>query len=130
MAGDEESTPGMVPGMVDALMAQLRVITAGLETVARSGAHVPSSVSRAFPLPGALSATQLTAIAASVAAQRRSIGALQAQLSAFDEQLAVLEQILGPLAEWSSTWAGLEQRLLNMPRLPESPGGPGGHDNE
>lgn len=118
MAGDEEPTPGMV----EALMAQLRVITSGLETVARSGTRVPS-LPIAFPLPGTLSATQLTSIAASVAAQRRSIGALQAQLSAFDEQLEVLEQILGPLVEWSSTWAGLEQRLLNMPRPPESPGG-------
>ena len=54
----------------------------------------------------------------SIAAQRRSIAALQAQLSSFDEQLAVLEQILGPLAEWSRTWADLEQRLLNMGRRP------------
>jgi hypothetical protein len=36
-----------------------------------------------------------------IAAQRRSIDALKAQLSSFDEQLAVLEQVLGPLAEWS-----------------------------
>jgi len=26
----------------------------------------------------------------------------------------MLEQILGPLAEWSRTWADLGQRLLNM----------------
>ena len=73
---------------------------------------------------GALSATQLRSIAESVAAQRRSIEALQAQLTAFDGQLAVLEQILGPLAEWSGTWADLEQRLVRMGRAPESPGGP------
>ena len=39
----------------------------------------------------------MTSIADSIAAQRRSIAALKAQLSSFDEQLAVLEQILGPL---------------------------------
>ena len=123
MASDEQQgTPGMVPGLVESFMAQLRVITAGLEAVAGSAARRHRRPA-AFPLPGALSAAQLSAIAASVAAQRRSIGALQAQLSAFDEQLAMLEQILGPLAEWSGTWAELEQRLMNMPRPPGSPGG-------
>jgi len=33
----------------------------------------------------------------------------------------VLEQVLGPLAEWSGKWAELEQRLLNLGR-----GGAGG----
>ena len=32
----------------------------------------------------------------------------------------MLEQILGPLAEWSRTWADLEQRLLNMNPRPEA----------
>ncbi len=62
----------------------------------------------------------MTAIADSIAAQRRSIEALKAQLSSYDEQLVVLEQILGPLAEWSRTWADLEQRLLSMGLRPES----------
>jgi hypothetical protein len=31
-----------------------------------------------------------------------------------------MEQILGPLAEWSRTWADLEQRLLNMGRRPQA----------
>jgi hypothetical protein len=54
------------------------------------------------------------------ALRRRSIEALQNQLTAFDEQLAVLEQILGPFAEWSGTWAVLEQRLMNVRRGPEA----------
>ncbi len=123
MADDEQGTSGMVPGWAEAFMAQLRAITSGLEGLARSGARL-APVPGAFPLPGALSAAQLRSIAESVAAQRRSIEALQAQLSAFDEQLAVLEQILSPLAEWSSTWAELEQRLLAMRQAPESRGGP------
>src|SRR4029077_15022819 len=72
------------------------------------------------PLPGALSAAQLTSIQDTIAAQRRRIEALQAQLSAFDEQLAVMEQMLGPLAEWSKNWAEMEQRLLNFGRRPAS----------
>jgi hypothetical protein len=113
MAEKEQSTSGMVSGLVQDFIAQLRAVTAGLEDMAGSGERRPLAPG-AFLLPGALSAAQLTSIASSVAAQRRSIEALKAQLSSFDEQLAVLEQILGPLAEWSRTWAGLEDRLLNM----------------
>ena len=123
MADDEQGISDMVSGLVEAFIAQMGAITGGLEGLAGSGARLPP-VPSAFPLPGALSAAQLRSIAESVAAQRRSIEALQAQLSAFDEQLAVLEQILGPLAKWSSTWAELEQRLLTMRQAPESRGGP------
>ena len=60
----------------------------------------------------ALSAAQLSAMSSAVAAQRGSIEGLVAQLRAFDEQLEVLEQILGPLAEWSRTWAEMERSML------------------
>jgi hypothetical protein len=62
----------------------------------------------------------MTAIADSIAEQRQSIAALKAQLSVYDEQLAVLEQALGPFTEWSKTWADFEQQLLNMGRKPET----------
>ena len=123
MADDEQGTPGIVPGLAAEFVAQLRAITGRLEGLAGTPAWLPP-VPGAFPLPGALSATQLRSIAESVSAQRRSIEALQAQLTAFDGQLAVLEQILGPLAEWSGAWADLEQRLVSMGHAPESPGGP------
>ena len=64
----------------------------------------------------------MASITDSIAAQRRSIEALKTQLSAFDEQLAVLENLLGPLAQWSKTWADLEQQLLNMGSRPEVDG--------
>jgi hypothetical protein len=118
MAGDEQNSPGTVPGLAGEFIAQLRGITEGLEGLARE--HLPP-ISGAFPLPGTLSAAQLASVADSITAQRRSIDALRTQLSAFDEQLAALEQILGPLAQWSSRWAELEERLLNMGRRP--PGG-------
>jgi hypothetical protein len=122
MAGDEQNTFGMVPGPVGEFIAQLRAMTEGLEGLARE--HLPP-MPGAFPLPGTLSAAQLASIADSIAAQRRSVEALKAQLSAFDEQLAALEQILGPLAQWSSKWAELEKRLLNVGRGPQA-GGQGG----
>ena len=133
--GADEAVPGggadaapaaasdKVSGLVQDFIAQLRTITQGLEGLAGSGEHRPPAPG-GFPLPGALSAAQLTSIASSVAAQQRCIEALQAQLSSFDEQLAVLEQILAPLAEWSSTWAELEHRLLTMGREPPAQSGP------
>lgn len=126
MADDEQSTSGLVSGLVEDFIAQLRTVTEGLEGLAGAGARAPLAPG-AFPLPGALSAAQLTSIASSVGAQRRSIEALKAQLSSFDEQLAVLEQILAPLAEWSRTWAELEERLLSFHRKPwTGPTGPAG----
>src|SRR6516164_3659838 len=122
MTDAEHSTSGMVPGLVQEFMAQLRGMTEGLEGLARIRERLPLAPG-AVPLPGTLSAAQLASIADSIAAQRRSIEALKAQLSSFDEQLAVLEQVLGPLAQWSGKWAELEQRLVNLGRGPEGGSG-------
>jgi hypothetical protein len=120
MADDKQSsTPGMVSGLVQEYIAQLRKTTEIFERLAgfgergEGGDHRPAG---GLPLPGAFSASQLTSIAASITAQRRSIEALRAQLSAFDEQLAALERIWGPLADWAKTWVGLEERLLSVGR--------------
>jgi hypothetical protein len=118
MADEEEDRPGGVSGLMQDFVAQLRGVTERLEGLTRIGESLPSLPSplslpglRNVPMPGALSAAQLNSIATSVAAQRRSIEAMKTQLTAFDEQLAVLERILGPLAEWGRTWAELEERL-------------------
>jgi hypothetical protein len=119
MAEDEKATSGAVPRLVQEFTARLGAITGRLEDLAGLGggnARAPG----ALPLPGGLSAAQMTSIADGIAAQRRSIAALKAQLSSFDEQLAVLEQVLGPLAAWSRAWAELEQRLLNLGRRSET----------
>ena len=121
MAEDEHTTSGLVPRLVGELMGQLRTATGRLEDLTRSSGGLPPAPG-SLPLPGGLSATQMSSITDSITAQRRSIAALQAQLSSFDEQLEVLEQILGPLAQWSRAWADLEQRLLNMGRKPEAEG--------
>jgi hypothetical protein len=118
MAEDENTTSGLVPRLVGELMGQLRAATGRLEDLTRFSGGLPPAPG-SLPLPGGLSATQMNSITDSIAAQRHSIAALQVQLAAFDEQLEVLEQILGPLAQWSRSWADLEQRLLNMGRRPE-----------
>lgn len=123
MADEETTSSGAVPGMVSDFLAQLRASTERLESITGLRGRFPASPGLP-PLPGALSAAQLTSIQDTIAAQRRSIEALQAQLSAFDEQLAVLEQMLGPFTEWSKNWADLEQRLLNFGRGPAAGGSP------
>ena len=121
VADDEQSASGVVPALVQTFADQLRAVTEGLQDLAGLGQRGPLAAG-VLPLPGALSAAQLTSIADSITAQRRSIEALQAQLSSFDNQLAALEQILGPLAQWSATWAELEKRLLNTGRDPAGQG--------
>jgi len=126
----EEGASSRVPVFIQELIAQLRGVTERLERLGEIGARIPLAPGalplaslRNLPLPGAISAAQLASIASSIAAQRSSIEALKAQLSAFDEQLAVLERILDPLADWSRTWADLEERLLTLGRKPgDDPG--------
>jgi len=119
MADEEQSTSGVVPGLVQDFIGQLRATTERMQELGRFGGQ-PTPAPSALTLPGAFSAAQLTAIADSIATQRQSIEALKAQLSAYDEQLALLEQALGPFTEWSKTWADFEQQLLNMGRKPET----------
>ena len=47
---------------------------------------------------------------------------MQAQLRVLDEQLAMLEQILGPLAEWGKTWAQFEGLVMSARRNPAPEG--------
>jgi len=122
MADEEQSTFGVVPGLVQEYINQFWAATEKLQDLGRSGGSPPPiSGAVALPaLPGAFSAAQMTSITDSIAEQRHSIETLKAQLSAYDEQLALLAQALGPFAEWSRTWADFEQQLLNMGRKPET----------
>jgi hypothetical protein len=117
MADDEHAAADAVPRLVQEYIGQLRAATERLQDFARAAGRVQLDPGALKP-PGALSAAQVASITENVAAQRRSIQALQTQLSAFDDQLAVLEQILGPLAQWSKAWADLERRVLNPGRGP------------
>ena len=118
MADDEQSTPGSFPGLVQEFIGQLR---AAVDKAAGPSPGRPAPPGP-LPLPGGLSAAQVASVTESIAAQRRSIEALKTQLSAFDEQLAVLERLLGPLAQWSASWAELEQRLLTLGSRPDAGG--------
>ncbi|RBY90409.1 hypothetical protein DQ244_13285 [Blastococcus sp. TBT05-19] len=107
--------PGLVGRSIDEFVNQLRGFTDRARTLAGSAtARLPLP---ALPSPpGALSAAQVRAIAEMVGAQRSSMAAMRAQLDAFDQQLEVLERILDPLVEWSSTWARLEEAVGDFVR--------------
>ncbi|MCZ2860400.1 hypothetical protein [Blastococcus sp. VKM Ac-2987] len=113
---------GIVGRSIDEFVHQLR----GFSDRARNLAGaVPGRLSLpALPSPpGAMSAAQVRAIADVVKAQRQSIAAMSAQLQAFDQQLAVLEKILDPLVEWSSSWARLEEAVGDFVRREPPPEG-------
>ena len=58
-------------------------------------------------------------------AQRLTVQALQAELSAFDHQLDVLEKSLAPLESWTHQWARLRQSLTETGNsAPPEPGSP------
>ncbi len=118
---DQHNTSAGFAGLIQLWTSQLRRITEGLAGVAGLSEsvlsqHLPSL--QGLPHPGALSAAELNVIASSVASQRQSIAAMQAQLGVFDEQLAMLEGILGPLAGWSKAWAEFEGLVMNVRRDP------------
>jgi hypothetical protein len=48
-----------------------------------------------------------------IRAQRLTVSALQAELSAFDHQLEILEKSLAPLESWAHQWARLRQSLTD-----------------
>ena len=100
---------------IDEFVNQLRGFTDRARNLAGA---VPSRLSLpALPSPpGAMSAAQLRAVSQAVSAQRQQIAAMRAQLEAFDQQLAVFERILGPLVEWSATWARLEEAVGDFVR--------------
>ena len=121
----ETATSGLVGRSIDEFVHQLRGFTDRARSLAGA---VPTKLSLpTLPSPpGALSAAQLRAVAQTVSAQRQSIGAMKAQLEAFDQQLAVFERILGPLVDWSATWARLEVAVGDFVR----PSGPDGRNGE
>lgn len=114
---DEPDQPSTNP--ISGVVSGLRGVA---ENVVRAaGAVNPLGELPALPdvatHPGAMSAAQLGAIRSALQAQRDAVGAMQSQLTAFDEQLQVLQRLLVPLAEWSATWARLEERVV--PRATE-----------
>jgi hypothetical protein len=114
--GQDAGQAGLVARSIEDFVQQLRGFTDRARGLAQ-GAVPPRLGLPALPSPpGALSAGQLRAIAQAVHAQREQMRAMRDQLEAFDAQLAVFEKILGPIVEWSATWAKLEEAVSDFVR--------------
>ena len=116
-----QNTPVGFARLIQLWTIQLHRVTEGLAGMTGLSESVLSQSVQSLqglPHPGALSAAQLDLIASSVASQRQGIAAMHAQLRVLDEQLAMLEGILGPLAQWSKTWAQFEGLVMPARRNP------------
>ena len=108
--------PADLTGQLRAVVERVNAIASwvpGVEQLERAvGGAVPELPELPhLPAPGALTATQVAAVASAVRAQRTTIEATRATLDAFEQQLLVLEELLGPFETFSRAWAELEQRL-------------------
>lgn len=68
-------------------------------------------------------AEQLEILLSEIHAKRAMIAAMQAQLTAFDQQLDALEGSLRPLAEWATQWSHVRGSLVESLRVFRVPGG-------
>ncbi len=121
-------------GASDAFSAMMDQLKAAAEYFTEMGTNalsaVPSAVSAAEgriiptmasipqlpampPMPGSLTAAQFEVAMATLKAQRASVSALKDQLTAFDNQLGVLEDLLSPMASWAKSWARAESSVTS-----------------
>lgn len=121
----------MLQATVDVFLDRTRALadlmaSAGSGALERMPEPVPSAVTRMLsslrqlaeqvpPLTG-----ELDVLIEEVHAKRLSIQALQAELSALDHQLEVLERSLAPVEAWSRSWQRLQHSLTHGLDLPEA----------
>lgn len=121
--GQDGGQGGLVSRSIEEFVQQLRGFTDRARGLAQGAVPTRLGLPALPSPPGALSAAQLRAIAQAVHAQREQMRAMREQLEAFDAQLEVFEKILGPLVEWSSTWARLEEAVSDFVRREPPAGG-------
>jgi hypothetical protein len=73
-------------------------------------------------LPATLSTEKVQGVLDELADRRAQTQALRDSLTAFDEQLGVLEAGLRPVLEWTKSWADLEKSISEFWRLSGSGG--------
>ena len=74
-------------------------------------------------LPATFSAEKVQALLEDVADRRSQVQALRESLTAFDEQLGVMETGLRPMLEWAKGWSELEKGFAEFWRLPPGDSG-------
>jgi hypothetical protein len=115
----------------DLMLQQLRAyadLATGASVRALSGAAGPGTdmargmlnslqeLAQQAPAPAA----QLDVFLSELRAKRALIGAMQLQLTAFEQQLEQLEKTLLPIQEWGQQWTAIRSSLLNVVPPPVS----------
>ena len=122
----------MLQATIDVFLDRTRAVAelmAGLggEALSRVPEPVPSAVNRMLSSLRQLAeqappfTAELDVLIEEVHAKRLSIQALQAELSALDHQLEVLERSLAPVEAWSRSWHRLQHSLAESLDLPKEP---------
>jgi vacuolar-type H+-ATPase subunit I/STV1 len=132
----EKHRYGLLQSAMEELLERTRAVanlvgSVGSEALGAMPEPVPATVTRLLKSLQQLieQAPPFTAefdvLVEEIRAQRLTVQALQAELSAFDHQLDVLEKSLAPLESWAHQWAQLRQSVGEAihPAAPE-PGPP------
>jgi hypothetical protein len=124
----------MLQATIDVFLDRTRAVAdlmanLGGEALGRVPEPVPSAVNRMLSSLRQLAeqappfTAELDVLIEEVHAKRLSIQALQAELSALDHQLEVLERTLAPVEAWSRNWHRLQHSLSESLDLPKEPVG-------
>ena len=121
---DESTTPrsGLLQSSLEEFLSRARAFTDLLGSIGSGAAGavpalVPDSVTQMLLSLQALVdqvpqlTTEVDVLLEGVHAKRLTLQALQAELAAFDSQLALLEKSLSPLQTWTGQWSRLRGSL-------------------
>jgi len=119
---DETHRYGLLQSAMEELLERTRAVvklvgSVGGEALSAIPEPVPATVTRLLKSLQQLieQAPPFTAefdvLIEEIRAQRLTVQALQAELSAFEHQLDVLEKSLAPLENWAHQWARLRQSM-------------------
>jgi hypothetical protein len=123
---------GLVHSTVDLFLDRTRAVAelmaaAGTGALGAMPAPVPSAVTRMLTSLRQLAdqmpplTAELEVLVSEVHAKRLSIQALQAELTALDGQLDVLEKTLAPVQAWSRQWNRMRRALSETLAMIEPP---------
>lgn len=120
---------GLLQATIDVFLDRTRAVAemmagTGSDALAVAPELVPSTVNRMLASLRQLAeqapplTAELDVFAEEIHAKRLSIQALQAELTALDHQLEVLERALAPMEAWARQWERMQRALTSSLDLP------------
>lgn len=124
---------GLLQSTVDAFVDRTRAVVemmaaAGSGTLAVAPEPVPTAVNKMLASMRELAAlappvtVEIDVLVEEVHAKRLSIQAIQAELTALDHQLEVLEKALAPVQGWTRQWERMRRAVTGSLEVPREPG--------